>query len=228
MEVLDQLKEEAKKDVYGLTKPKLRGLIHAWSVLPFLFAGILLTASTDSALARWGVAVYTISITAMLTASAAYHRLEVSLPTRALLRRIDHAMIGVAVAGSYTPIAILVTGGAELRLLLGLLWGGAIGGLVLALAKPGAPRWMRASLYIALGWAGLFIFPELIRKGGVDAFVFVAIGGLLYSAGAFVYGKRRPNPLPSTFGFHELFHTLVVAAVIMQFIAITLVVSRLG
>jgi hemolysin III len=219
---------EIRRDVYGLVKPRLRGTIHAWTIVPFICAGVLLAIASDTAAARSGVVVYVVAITSMLTASACYHRLHVSDSTRAILRRVDHSMIGVAVAGTYTPVVVLVANGTTELVLLTLLWLGALGGLALTLFKPDAPRQVRAILYIALGWVGVSIIPNLVHKAGVAALVMVAIGGAFYSLGALVYGIRRPNPAPRTFGFHEVFHSLVVVAVVCHFVAIAIVVNRLA
>lgn len=226
MDVLEQA-EEKSKDVYGPAKPTLRGLVHAWSIAPFAAAGVILTIVAQGATESVAVAVYTVAITSMLAASAAYHRLKVSAGLRVWLRRIDHSMIGVAVAGTYTPVVVLVSSGSTRAALLTLLWLGAFGGLGLTLAWPEAPRWLRAGLYITLGWAGFVILPELLNSAGIGALLLVALGGVFYSAGALVYARRSPDPSPTTFGFHEIFHTFVVAAAACHFAAIAVVVSRI-
>lgn len=213
-------------DVYGLVKPKLRGLVHAWTIGPFVAASLLLVLFTPEAGARVAVSLYALAITAMLTASALYHRLNVSERARTWLRRVDHSTIGVAVAGTYTPIVALVAEGSTKWALLGLLWIGALGGLVLTLAWPQGPRWIRAGLYIALGWAGVAVMPALIREAGMTAFWLAALGGVLYTVGAVIYALRKPNFSEHWFGFHELFHSFVVAAVIAHFATVASVVAQ--
>lgn len=213
-------------DIYGVTKPRMRGLLHAWTLVPFIAAAAVLVLLSSGAVERTSVALYGLAIASMLGASAAYHRLNVSEKVRVWLRRIDHSTIGVAVAGTYTPIVAMVTEGTERAVLLTVMWIGATGGLVLTLAWPQGPRWLRSGLYLALGWTGIFVMPDLLREAGVAAFVLGAVGGLLYTVGAVIYATRRPNISPQVFGFHELFHAFVVAAVVVHFATVATVVGQ--
>lgn len=215
-------------DIHGFLKPRYRGLVHLWAIGPMLVAGSLLTALAPTTATRICVAVYTVGIVGMLASSATYHRAHVTEKTRTWLRRLDHSMIGVAVAGTFTPVAWLVLEGSLRTTLLSLLWVGAIGSFVLSFAWPQAPRPLRSAVYVALGWGGGIAMPWLLTHGGALAFTFFVLGGLLYSAGAVIYAIRKPNPWPTMFGFHEIFHTMVLLAAISHFIGVALVVQKVG
>jgi hemolysin III len=140
------------------------------------------------------------------------------------MQRVDHSMIFVFIAGSYTPICLLVLEGTKSWLLLALAWGGAAAGVVTRLAWHRAPRWLSVAAYIAVGWVGVIAVPQLFSRVGVAAGVLVIVGGALYTLGAVAYATKRPNPIPRWVGFHEVFHLLVVAAAAVQFVAVSLVV----
>lgn len=209
-----------------VVKPRLRGLVHAWAILPMAVAGIVLVLLAPSTEARAGLAVYSLAITGMLAASASYHRLQVSELARRRLRRLDHSMIGVAVAGSYTPVVALVTTGLFQNTLLAILWAGAVGATLVSFFWPHASNALRAGFYMCLGWAGAAVIPWLWREGGTAAFALVFVGAVFYSLGALVYATHKPNPWPETFGFHEVFHAFVMCAVLAHFGAIALVVRH--
>ena len=133
------------------------------------------------------------------------------------MRRLDHSMIFFLIAGTYTPFALLVLQGSTATTILVVVWAGALAGIVLKLIWIHAPKWLGAAAYVALGWVAVAAFPQLLEHAGVAATVFLSIGGLLYTAGAVVYALRRPDPLPSVFGYHEVFHALVIAAAALQF-----------
>lgn len=141
-----------------------------------------------------------------------------------MLRRFDHANIYLIIAGTYTPFALLALGGAARIAVLSVIWGGALAGVVFRVCWIGAPRWLYTVLYLALGWTAIFVMPQLLEGAGVAAVVLVAVGGLLYSAGAIVYGLRRPDPSPRWFGFHEVFHACTIAAYLVQYVAVSIVV----
>ncbi len=216
----------AHHDVYGLERPRLRGLVHAWSIAPMVLAGLVLVAYSPTLEQRLSVAVYTVAIGGMLAASASYHRLRVSEKARRVLRRLDHSMIGVAVAGTYTPVVVIVLDGAAATAMLGALWAGALGAMLVSVFWSHAPRALRAGIYLLLGWGGAVLTPWLWQRGGVLVFSLVILGAALYSAGAIVYARRRPNPWPTVYGFHEVFHTLVVLAVVAHFAAIVALIAR--
>jgi hemolysin III len=135
-------------------------------------------------------------------------------------------MIFLFIAGTYTPIAVLTLGRTPALAVLVVVWTGALFGVVLQTAWPHAPHWLAVPCYIALGWVAVFVFPELLRNGGVAAFVLIAAGGVVYTLGALVYGMKRPNPWPGTFGFHEVFHACTLLAALCHYLAIWLAVFR--
>ena len=137
-------------------------------------------------------------------------------------------MIFVMIAGTYTPIALLLLDGSFSRIVLGVLWGGAIVGLVLKLVWIGAPSWLAAVIYVALGWIGIATLPQLVRVGGVVAATLLAAGGVLYTVGAVVYARQWPDPKPAVFGYHEVFHVLVIAAAVVHFVAVAFFVVPNG
>lgn len=199
--------------------PALRGVLHQWAAWFALAAAAALVALAPAG-ARVPALIYGAGLCLMLAASALYHRLNCSPDVRALLCRIDHSAIYVFMAASYTPIGLLVLEGTTRWLVLGSVWAGALGGVALSVAWVTAPRVLFAVSYLALGWVIVIAFPELTAALDVTPIVLFGAGGLLYSAGAVIYALRRPNPWPSTFGFHEIFHALVVAAAVTHFVAI--------
>jgi hemolysin III len=205
-------------------RPRLRGYIHLYSAVVAVFAGTALVVaswSRVSRLAGHATLAYALAIVAMFAVSATYHRVYwLSAARRAWMRRLDHAMIFVLIAGTYTPFARLDMPRSTGHVVLAIVWGGALAGIALTLLWPSAPRWMGTSLYLVLGWVAVWYMGMILRSAGVAAAVLLIAGGVLYSIGAVCYGLRRPNPWPSTFGYHEVFHTLTVLAAICQFIAI--------
>jgi hemolysin III len=155
----------------------------------------------------------------MLAASALYHRLNCSPGVRAWLCRVDHSAIYVFMAASYTPLALLLLEGTMRWAVLGTVWAGALAGVALSVAWVTAPSVLKATIYVALGWAFVILFPELSADLDVAPLLLFAAGGMLYSVGAVIYALRRPNPWPSTFGFHEVFHAFVIAAAVTHFVA---------
>jgi hemolysin III len=162
----------------------------------------------------------------LFTTSAIYHRGNWSPAAEARLKRIDHANIFLLIAGSYTPFGVLALSGDTRTAVLSAVWGAALVGVMFRVFWVSAPRWLYTALYIGLGWAAGFFFPQLIHGAGVAAFVLIAVGGLLYTLGGVVYGLKRPNPSPKWFGFHEIFHACTVAAFACQYIAASFVVYR--
>jgi hemolysin III len=203
-------------------KPRLRGVSHQYAFFVAMAAGAGLVVLARGAQARVAVAVYVLSLCAMFGASALYHRIDWSPRPRAWLRRLDHSMIYVLVAGTYTPFALLVLAPALGWAILGVVWAGALAGVVLSLVWIDAPRWLSAVLYVALGWVAVVVLPQLWDRAGVMAVALLATGGVLYTLGAVVYAWRRPDPSPRVFGYHEVFHVLVIAAAAVQFAAVAL------
>jgi hemolysin III len=195
-------------------------VIHAYAFWVALGAGAALVAVAHGSRARSAAAVYAIGLCGLFAGSAVYHRWRWDPRWRPLLRRIDHSTIFIFIAASYTPVALLVLHGPLSKIVLIVVWAGALGGIVFSLAWITAPRVLVAGTYLALGWVAVIVTPQLIRHAGVAPTVLIAVGGLLYSVGATVYALKRPDPWPATFGFHEIFHTLVTTAALVHFVAI--------
>ncbi|HEX7299444.1 MAG TPA: hemolysin III family protein [Solirubrobacteraceae bacterium] len=201
-------------------KPRLRGVSHQYAFFVALAAAAALVVLVRGGQARAAVAVYGLSLCAMFGASALYHRIDWSPRPRAWLRRLDHSMIFVLVAGTYTPFALLVLAPALGWTLLGIVWGGALAGVVMSLVWVNAPRWLSAAVYVALGWVAIVGLPQLWSRAGPLAVALLTTGGVLYTLGAIVYARRRPDPSPRVFGYHEVFHVLVIAAAAVHFAAV--------
>jgi hemolysin III len=205
--------------------PRLRGVFHLYAFVAAVVAGIVLVVLADGFRERFAVWVYAVALAAMLGASALYHRFPwQSTAARLRARRLDHAMIFVFIAGTYTAFALVAFTGTARAVGLLTVWAGAALGILLNLVWIDAPRWLSAVAYLAVGWVGLILIPQLFPALGVAAAVLVIVGGALYSIGALTYASAWPNPFPATFGFHEVFHLLVVAAAATQFVALSLVV----
>jgi hemolysin III len=204
-----------------LVKPRLRGVSHQWAFFVALAAGVALVVAAPPGRATLAALVYAISVAAMFGASALYHRIDWKSPAaRRWMRRLDHSMIYVLIAGTYTPFALLVLEGGLAKAVLIAVWGGAVLGIGLKMLWPDTPKWLTAAVYVTLGWVAVIAFPELASELGVLGMALVAGGGVLYTAGAVVYALRRPDPAPAVFGYHEIFHVLVIAAALLQFVAV--------
>jgi hemolysin III len=214
----------APDDIALEVKPRWRGVSHEVAAFVFPVLGAFLVIVAGSTAARWSVLVYTVGVTAMYATSACYHRGHWSAPVRRRLRRLDHSMILVGIAATYTPIAIVGLDTRSARILLGVVWPLAALGIVVQLFWLNAPRWLVAGLYVAIGWTALAFIPVLWRQLGVVTFALIIGGGVVYSVGARVYSARRPNPVPEVFGFHEVFHALVLAAGLIFYVAIARVI----
>jgi len=201
-------------------RPRLRGVSHAYAFWFALGAAILLVVFAPSTTARVAAVIYGVGLCALFACSALYHRWRWDPRWRPLLRRIDHSTIFVFIAASYTPIALLILSGSTRWIVLGLVWAGAIGGVILSVAWISAPRILFVLTYVALGWVAIIAIPQLMADLPIAPLVLLTIGGLLYSIGATVYATKRPSPWPRTFGFHEVFHAFVIAAVVVHFVAI--------
>ena len=209
-------------------KPRLRGVFHQYAFYVAVVAGAVLVALSDSSrelLATW---IYAAALASMFGISALYHRVHWRSPrVRTWMRRLDHSTILLLIAGTYTPFALLAFDGRIGDLILVVVWAGAAAGLVLNLVWVDAPKWLTAAVFIALGWVGVAAVPELLELG-VAPLVLVLGGGALYTLGALAYALKRPNPYPATFGYHEIFHLLVVGAAITHFVAIAAFVAPLS
>jgi len=210
-------------------KPRLRGWLHAYAAAISILTGSVLVAvaaTMRGSSAGSTTGVYAATVTLLFGTSALYHRLNWKPRAHAVMKRLDHAMIFVFIAGTYTPIAVLTLPRGTAIAVLTVVWTGAAFGVVLQTTWPHAPRWLAVPCYVALGWVAVFVFPDLLHNAGVAAFVLIATGGLIYNLGALVYGLKRPNPWPGTFGFHEIFHLCTLAAALCHYVAIWLAVFR--
>jgi hemolysin III len=206
-------------------KPLLRGVLHQWAFFVAVAAGIVLVVLAEGAREQVATWVYASALAAMFGASAVYHRFDWRTPARrAWARRLDHSTIFLFIAGTYTPFALLAFEGAFAAVLLAVVWAGALFGLVVNLCWIDATKRAATAAYLVVGWVGVVAAPQLFAKLGIATAVLVLAGGGLYTTGAIIYSLRRPDPFPAVFGYHELFHVLVIAAAAMQFVAVSLVV----
>jgi len=201
-------------------KPRLRGLSHAAAFLVALPLGVALVLEAETSLGRLAAIVFAASVVVMFGASGLYHSPTWPEGRRRWLRRFDHAGIYGLIAGTYTPFGLLVLRGNWRPVVLGIVWTGALAAVAFKFAWVDAPKWISAVIGVALGWVGVVVFPQLVDGIGVGGSLLVVGGGLLYTAGALVYALRRPDPYPAVFGFHEVFHVLVIAAVACQYSAV--------
>jgi hemolysin III len=207
-------------------KPLLRGVLHQAAFFVSLAVAPLLIVGADGGRARLAAAVFAGSVAACFGASALYHRVTWTPGVRLWMRRVDHAGVYVLIAGTYTPVSLLVLRGAWRPTILAIVWTGAAAAIVLKFVWVGAPKWLAASIGIALGWVAVAALPQLISHIDPVGVSLLVAGGLVYTAGAVVYARRRPDPAPAVFGYHELFHALTIVAVVCQYVAIALFVVR--
>lgn len=211
-----QPSQQPEGTVTALVKPRLRGVSHQYAAYIALPAGLLLTSSAHTRKAAIGSLVYTASLVVLFSISALYHRPTWQPQQRKWMRRLDHSAIFFLIAGTYTPICLLALPGRPGEQLLLIVWTGAFIGILQSLFWVSAPKVLVTALYVLLGWAGVRSVGQL-RDTGV---LLVACGGLSYTVGAVVYALKRPNPAPKTFGYHEIFHALVIVASILHFTAV--------
>ena len=205
----------------SLTKPRLRGVSHQWAFFVSLALGAALVVAAPAGQPRLAAAIYALSVAALFGTSALYHRITWGTQAaRRWMRRLDHSMIFFLIAGTYTPFALLVLDGDLATVILIVVWAGALAGVLMKLVWIDAPKALVALTYIMLGWVAIAVFPALIEGLGVTASTLVAVGGLLYTLGALVYAFQRPDPVPKVFGYHEVFHALVILAAALQYAVI--------
>ncbi|MGI9092901.1 MAG: PAQR family membrane homeostasis protein TrhA [Mycobacteriales bacterium] len=207
-------------------RPRLRGWLHFWAFVVSIGAGVALVtlAAIVGTRAAVGTAVYAVTVSGLFGVSALYHRREWGGRGRALMKRLDHSMIFVFIAGTYTPFALLGMPRALGEVILTVVWAGALSGIVIRQAWIRAPRWVTVPPYIALGWVAIFVLPQLLRHVGVASFVLLLAGGVVYTLGAIVYATRRPDPAPDTFGYHEVFHACTILAATCHYVAVFMAV----
>jgi hemolysin III len=204
-----------------LSKPRLRGVWHQWAFFVSVAIGAALVIAAPSGQPRLAAAIYALTVTALFGTSALYHRVTwASVAARRWMRRLDHSMIFCLIAGTYTPFALLVLDGDLATVILIVVWAGALAGVLMKLVWIDAPKALVAVTYVMLGWVAVAAFPTMIERLGVTASTLVAVGGLFYTLGALVYAFQRPDPAPSVFGYHEVFHALVILAAALQYAVI--------
>jgi hemolysin III len=216
-------REGAIETMVAAVKPRLRGWLHAGMVPLTVAAGVVLIALAPSTPARIAAAVFSATAWLLFGTSAVYHRGNWSPRVAGVLKRLDHSNIFLIIAGSYTPFALLLPRD-DARTMLAVVWSGAVVGVLFRVLWVGAPRWLYTPVYVALGWVAVFYLGPLLHRGGVAIVTLIAVGGLLYTLGAVVYGIKRPNPSPRWFGFHEVFHALTIAAFIVHYVAASMTV----
>lgn len=212
---------DAARAAVAYVRPRMRGVLHATAFPLSLAAGAWAVAQASTGTARVATAVYAATLSACLGVSAAYHRGHWSSGVRSVLRRIDHAAIYLLIAGTFTPVAVLALSGWVRALTLAVVWGGGAAGIAVDSIWNDAPRVAQVLPYVAIGGFGVVLMPSLVVTLGIAAVALLACGGATYITGAVVFARRRPDPWPGTFGFHEVFHALVVTAATMQWVAIT-------
>ena len=211
-------------------KPKLRGWMHLATAPLTLAGGIVLVILSPDATTRWGSALFSASALVLFTVSAVYHTGSWSPRVWAFLRRFDHANIFVLIAGSYTPLTLILLEGTQRTLLLATIWTSALLGVLFRVFWTDAPRWLHTPIYIAMGWVAIVFLPDFARGAydrlggdiGTAVLVLIAAGGALYTLGGVVYGFQRPNPWPRWFGFHEVFHTFTILAFVTHYVGISM------
>ena len=205
-------------------RPRLRGVFHQYAFFVAVVLGILLVVGASGPRERVGAAVFAVALATMFGVSALYHRITWRPGPRRWMRRLDHAAIYLLIAGTYTPFALLALPTTWRWTILPVVWGGALAAIFVKLAWVDAPKWVAAAFGIALGWIGILLLPHLWDHAGPTGVLLLAMGGLLYTGGAIVYARGRPDPIPAVFGYHELFHALVIAAAACQYAAVAIFV----
>jgi hemolysin III len=201
----------------------MRGWLHAYAFCVAVVAGVVLcvlAANRPGPAAVVSCAIYSVTVCLLFGTSALYHRRVWSRQMYPVMRRLDHSMIFVFIAGTYTPFSVLLLTGSTATTILVIVWGGALVGVALKLVWPHAPRWLSAPLYIALGWVAIAVLPGILRNGGVTTLVLLVAGGAFYTVGAVFYALRKPNPWPQVFGHHEFFHACTLVAALCHHIAV--------
>jgi hemolysin III len=212
----------------ALARPLLRGVFHQAGFVASLVVGALLIVGAEGPRRQVAAAVFAGAVAVCFGASALYHRVTWTPRRRVWMRRADHAGVYLLIAGTYTPVCLLVLTGAWRVAVLAIVWTGAGAAAVLKFVWASAPKWVAAVAGLTLGWVGVVVLPQMISRLDPAAVALLAVGGLVYSAGAIVYALRRPNPVPAVFGYHELFHVLTLVAVSCQYVAIAFFIIRVG
>ncbi len=218
MPTTERLKEAARE-----IKPKLRGWLHLVTFPLSVVAGVVLVVLSPEK-DRIATAVFAVTSSMLFGSSALFHRGRWGPRWHGVLRRLDHSTIFLLIAGTYTPFALTLLDGTNARILLSLVWGGALLGIGFRIFWIGAPRWLYLPVYIALGWASIFWLGDFAKTAGPAVLTLIIVGGALYSLGGLVYGLKRPNPIPRWFGFHEVFHSLTIVAFAAHYVGVSMIV----
>ena len=213
--------EHRVADLAAALKPRLRGVLHEAAFAISLITGTALVCLAQGGRARTAATVYAVSVALLFGTSAAYHRGPWTGRSREVMKRLDHSMIFILIAGTYTPFALLLLEGTARWVVFGLVWGGAVAGVVLRNSIRRPARWLFVGIYMLLGWTALGVLPQLRDTGGLAGVVLLLLGGLFYSIGAIVYALKRPNPSPHWFGFHEVFHAFTLLAFVTHYVAVS-------
>jgi hemolysin III len=220
---------EAATELAGVEqRPRLRGVLHAVAFAVSCVVGVVFVAATPTS-RLFAAAAFAISASVMLGTSALYHRISwTRIRARLWMRRADHAGVFLLIAGTYTSVCWISLHGAWRTSVLAVVWAGAALATLSKMCWVGSPKWLSALIGVALGWVGVVALPQLARHVGLAGMVLLAAGGLAYTAGAIVYARRRPDPLPRVFGYHELFHALTIVALACQYVAVAFFVVGVG
>jgi hemolysin III len=208
-------------------RPLLRGTLHQAGFFVACAVGAVFVSTVEGR-RLVAAAVFAASAVAMLGASALYHRVAWSTRAHLWMRRVDHAGIYVLIAGTYTAVGLLALHGSLQHVVLGLVWGGAGAAILAKLCWVAAPRWLSAVVAVVLGWVGVVALPQLVQTAGPAAVALLGAGGVAYTVGALIYARRKPDPLPAVFGYHEMFHALTLVALACQYVAIAFFIVPLG
>jgi hemolysin III len=209
-------------------RPLLRGVLHEVGLGAALVVGTLLIVGADPGRASVAAAAFAGSVAAMLAFSTLYHRVTWQPRARVWMRRVDHAGIYLLIAGTYTAVGLLSLHGAMQWTVLAVVWAGALAATLLRFCWVEAPKWLTVVIALVLGWVGVAALPQLEQSAGPAAVALLAAGGVAYTVGAIIYARGRPDPVPSVFGYHELFHALTLVAITCQYVAIAFFVVRSG
>ena len=209
-------------------KPRLRGRIHQVAFIVSIPAAMILVALGRTPAHRAAAAVYGTALTAMLGTSASYHRYPWSEVAHARMQRLDHSMIFLLIAGTYTPFSVLALHGVLRAVILAVVWSGAAVGVTLKQLRVQGFRAVTGALYVTLGWVAIVALPQFVTGVPLAATVLLLAGGLLYTSGAVVFLRKRPDPLPAVFGYHEIWHVFVTSAVLCHYVAILILLVASG
>jgi hemolysin III len=207
-------------------KPRLRGVSHEVAAIVFPFMGLAAVLVASSLTEKVAVGIYAAGVSSMYATSACYHRGNWAPASKSRMRRLDHSMILVAIASTYTPIAVIALPTTTGRALLGVVWALAISGVLVRNFWPTSPRWVMSVFYMGVGWAAIVVMPSWWTGLGVVSFALLLAGGLMYSIGALVMSFRWPDPVPAVFGYHEVFHALVITAGLLFYVIVIQLVAR--